>query len=181
MKNRELIAIVASATVLCGVSTTAAAAKPAVYDYARVVSSQPIIRYVTVTTPVRECWQETEYYTERRGAPGVGGSTLVGAVLGGVIGHQFGSGRGNDAATVAGTLIGAAIANDKASKRYGPTRYVEHARPVERCSSTLREHQEERIDGYRVTYQYKGQRYMTEMPYDPGKKLRVRVDVRPAG
>jgi len=24
-------------------------------------------------------------------------------------------------------------------------------------------------------------KYLTEMPYDPGKKIRVRVDVRPAG
>ena len=87
--------------------TTAAYAndrRGAQYDYARVISAEPIVRYVTVTTPVRECYEDIEYYRVERDRPNVGASTLFGAVVGGVIGHQFGSGRGNDAATVAGTL-----------------------------------------------------------------------------
>jgi uncharacterized protein YcfJ len=44
----------------------------------------------------------------------------------------------------------------------------------------MRESREERIDGYRVVYQFQGQKYATRMPYDPGRELRVRVDVRPA-
>jgi len=32
-----------------------------------------------------------------------------------------------------------------------------------------------------VMYCYHGQKYMTEMPYDPGRKIRIRVDIRPAG
>ena len=153
----------------------------AIYDYARVISSEPIINYVTVSTPVRECWQETQYYTVDRGARHTRGGTLVGALIGGVIGHQIGSGRGNDAATVAGTLIGAAIGNDAARQNYDGDRYERHARPVKRCETNYREHREQRIDGYRVTYRYKGQKYMTEMPYDPGNRIRVRVDIRPAG
>jgi len=153
-----------------------------VYDYARVVRSEPIVRYVTVKTPVRECWQETEYVAHRRPVPGAGASTFVGALIGGVVGHQFGSGRGNDAATVAGTLIGAAIGNDQAKRRYGADyRSVEYERPVERCATRITERTEERIDGYRVTYRYNGQNYMTDMPYDPGRELRIRVDIRPAG
>ena len=152
------------------------------YDYAKVISSEPIIRYVTFTRPVRECWQDTEYYTVNHRAPGERGGALIGAVLGGVIGHQFGSGRGNDAATVAGTLIGAAIGSESARERYnGPYGATQYSRPVQRCESRLEEFQEERIDGYRVVYRYHGQRYMTEMPYDPGNRIRVRVDVRPAG
>jgi len=149
------------------------------YDYARVISSEPIVSYVTVSTPVQECWEDIEYYTVDRRGPGTGASTLVGAIVGGVIGHQFGSGRGNDAATVAGSLIGAAIGNDKAQRRHG--RVVQHSRPVERCKTVVRERQEERIDGYRVVYRYNGQKYATRMPYDPGREIRVRVDVQPAG
>ena len=52
---------------------------------------------------------------------------------------------------------------------------------MERCETRYREHREERIDGYRVLYRYRGQKYMTEMPYDPGNRLRVRVDIRPVG
>ena len=153
----------------------------AMYDYAQVISSQPIIDYVTVKTPVRECWEEMQYYTVDRGARHGGGATLVGAIIGGVIGHQVGSGRGNDAATVAGSLIGAAIASDASRRRYDGYGEERVARPVERCETRFQAHQEERIDGYRVTYRYHGQKYSTVMPYDPGQKIRVRVDVRPAG
>jgi len=154
-----------------------------IYDYARVVSAEPVIRYVTVSTPVRECWEETRQYTEVR-RPNTAGGTIVGAIIGGVVGHQFGRGHGNDAATVAGTLIGAAIGNN-ASRRnayangnYGSSQY---SRPVQRCETTYRQQEEERIDGYRVIYKYHGQKYATQMPYDPGNRMRIRVDVRPAG
>lgn len=44
-----------------------------VYDYAKVLSVKPIVRYVTIETPVRECWEETRHYTvERR--PNTAGS-----------------------------------------------------------------------------------------------------------
>ena len=152
------------------------------YDYAPVLSSEPIVRYVTVKTPVRECWTETTYveveHPRRRSR---GGSALVGAIVGGVVGHQFGSGRGNDAATVAGSLLGAAIGSKSArehNRSYGNEVYAE---PVERCATTMQEHREERIDGYRVVYRYYGQKYATELPYDPGSEIRVRVDIRPAG
>lgn len=153
----------------------------AVYDYAPVIRSEPIVRYVTVTTPVRECWQDTEYRRVYRSPPGSGVRTLVGAIIGGVIGHQFGSGHGNDAATVAGTLIGAAVGSDSARRRFGASyETVEYQHPVQRCETTMRQHQEERIDGYRVEYRYNGQTYATQMPYDPGREIRVRVDVQPA-
>ena len=190
MNSKPKLAALASAAMLLGTSVSALADHDyrtdrndrATYDYARVTSSQPIINYVTVTTPVRECWEEMQYYTVDHRARRNGGATLLGAVIGGVIGHQVGSGRGNDAATVAGTLIGAAVGNGAARQRHGDDRGVErHARPVERCKTTYRDHQEESIDGYRVTYQYNGQRYVTEMPYDPGQKIKVRVDIRPAG
>ncbi len=81
--------------------------------------------------------------------------------IGGVIGHQFGSGRGKDAATVAGSMIGAAIG-------HGPVRRVDYERPVERCETRYQSFQEQRIDGYDVVYRYHGQKYATRMPYDPG-------------
>lgn len=190
MNSKPKLAALASAAMLIGTSATALADHDyrtarndrAMYDYAPVVSSQPIVNYVTVTTPVQECWEEMQYTSVDRRVPGSRASSLLGAVIGGVIGHQFGSGRGNDAATVAGTLIGAAVGNDSARRRHGGNYGVErYGRPVERCKTSYREHREERIDGYRVTYRYHGQKYQTEMPYDPGKKIRVRVDVRPAG
>ena len=78
------------------------------------------------------------------------------------------------AATVAGSMIGAAIG-------HGPVRRVDVAEPIERCATRYENRLEERIDGYQVLYRYHGQTYSTRMPYDPGKKIKVRVDIRPAG
>lgn len=185
MNRKPKLAALASAAMLLGTSAAAFADHDNgragdMYDYAQVISSQPIVNYVTVRTPVRECWEEMQYYTVDPRAGHTAGGTIFGAILGGVIGHQFGSGHGNDAATFAGSLIGAAIGSDAARKSHAGYGVEQHARPVERCKTSYRTHQEERIDGYRVTYRYNGQKYMTEMPYDPGRKLRVRVDVRPA-
>ena len=185
MKRTQVFVSIAVATISLGVSTAVVAGPQgsrAVYDYAQVISAQPIVRYVNVKEPVRECWEETEYYTTRHASPGVAGGTLVGALIGGVVGHQFGSGSGNDAATIAGSMLGAAIGNRSARRHAGYSHTtVRHERPVRRCETRYRSHREQRIDGYDVVYRYKGQKYATTMPYDPGRKLKVRVDIRPAG
>lgn len=152
-------------------------APQAVYDYARVLSVEPNIRYVTVRTPVEECWNETRHYRVDHRPPGNVAGTLFGAILGGVIGHQFGSGRGNDAATVAGVLAGAAIGSD--SSRHETYESTEYARPVRRCQTRYTTREEERIDSYRVIYTYNGRKYATDTPFDPGERIRIRVDVRP--
>lgn len=151
----------------------------AVYDYAQVLSVTPQLRYVTVTTPVRECWDDTEYRSVRNPQPARVGRTIFGGLLGGIVGHQFGSGSGNDAATVAGTLIGAAVANGagRDRDRYATTQYEV---PVRRCETNYQSREEQRIDGYDVIYVYHGQKYATTTPHDPGKTIRIRVDVRPA-
>jgi uncharacterized protein YcfJ len=51
---------------------------------------------------------------------------------------------------------------------------------VRRCETRYQSREEQRIDGYRVIYTYNGRKYATDMPYDPGKRLRIRVDVQPA-
>jgi len=170
--------VLVAGTAAAGDYAWSGARQEAVYDYAKVVSVTPVVRYVTVSTPVKECWDDTQYYTRTRPEPGRAGRTLFGAIVGGVIGHQFGSGHGNDAATVAGTLIGAAVANGSDDRPYYTT--TEYSRPVRRCETNYSSHQEERIDGYDVVYRYHGQKYATRMPYDPGNRLKIRVDVRPA-
>ena len=55
-----------------------------------------------------------------------GWKTFGGALVGGVIGHQFGGGSGQDVATVLGALLGAGIGN-----RYGDSSYYQELRLVE--------------------------------------------------
>ncbi|QYK03731.1 glycine zipper 2TM domain-containing protein [Shewanella zhangzhouensis] len=54
-----------------------------------------------------------------------GWRTFGGALLGGVIGHQFGGGSGQDVATVLGALLGGAIANQAGGDRYRELRLIE--------------------------------------------------------
>ena len=152
------------------------------YDYAKVVDVQPLTRRVRVSSPQRECWDETRYEEPRSSdvmPRSVAGRTLLGAVLGGVIGHQIGSGNANKAATAGGAVIGAAIAHNRAV-RNGTNPPPPREYTVQRCETRYQEEFQERVDGYRVTYQYHGRRQVTELPYRPGDRIRVRVDVTPA-
>lgn len=36
-----------------------------------------------------------------------------------------------------------------------------------------------RANGYAVTYEYRGRRYTTVLPHDPGDRLKVRISVTP--
>ena len=153
-----------------------------IYDYAKVVDVQPLTTRVRVQTPRRECWDETRYEEPRSSdvmPRSVAGRTLLGAVLGGVIGHQIGSGNANKAATAGGAVIGAAIGHQQGMRRYGA---VSAPQPysVQRCETRYHDEYQERVDGYRVTYVYHGRRQVTELPYRPGDRIRVRVDVSPA-
>lgn len=56
--------------------------------------------------------------TEIEYAKNNGLKTFLGAVAGGVIGHQFGGGHGRTFATIAGTVAGAATAHHYASQPY---------------------------------------------------------------
>lgn len=49
--------------------------------------------------------------------PASTGDALAGAIIGGVIGNQFGSGSGRDAMTVLGAIVGADVANKNGSQQ----------------------------------------------------------------
>lgn len=186
--NKSLSLLLAATIGVAGGSAHAQDGYPnghdgVIYDYAKVVDVHPLTTRVRVTTPQRECWDETRYeeggYHAGANGARVAGGTLLGAAIGAVLGHQIGSGRGRDAATAGGAVVGAAIGHRQAMRRHGvpaaPRPYT-----VQRCETRYNEEWQERVDGYRVTYLYHGQRQVTELPYRPGDSIRVRVDVSPA-
>jgi len=154
------------------------------YDYARVVDVQPLTTRVRVSTPQRECWDETR--TDAGGYPNsplprtTAGGALLGALVGGVLGHQIGHGQGRDAATAAGAVIGAGIGATQAQRRAAYSSAPPRQYTVQRCETRYHDEWQERTDAYRVTYVYNGRRQVTELPYRPGDRIRVRVDVSPA-
>ena len=147
------------------------------FEYAKVVDVRPIYREVQVSTPVRECWEEPVYHTENH-YPKSAGGMLAGGLLGGIVGHQFGKGRGNKVATAVGTIIGAQIGHDAVNGHA-----QQHRSTVvgyeERCKTRHQVSYEEVVDAYDVTYKYRGRKYHVEMPYDPGKRIKMRIQITP--
>lgn len=143
------------------------------YDYAKVVKVVPIYRMVRINQPRRVCWNERvphrAYYN------GSATPTIVGGIIGGAVGNRFGRGRGRDVATIAGVILGSSIARDMQRTSQGVSApYVESRRV---CG--VRDHyvEQERLDGYRISYRYRGRIYTTTMDRDPGKRVRVNVSV----
>ena len=126
----------ALATAVCGLLISAAPAyadrDDDVWAYARVVSVEPVYREVRVRAPRQVCEEvPVVERTRYRGGPDPG-AVLFGAVIGGVIGHQFGSGRGNDAATAVGAIMGA---NNAAVSSHRNGRVVEREIIETRCET----------------------------------------------
>lgn len=146
------------------------------YDYARVVQVEPIVRQVRVRIPREECWEEDVpvYQSGYQSATPM----ILGGIIGGAVGNTMGKGHGKDAATVAGAILGGSIGRDMGQQQQRPSEYRTVRKTRCQQSSDFRE--EERIEGYHVTYVYNGERYTARMPQDPGQRVRVRVNVQPA-
>lgn len=137
-------------------------------DFARVVSVTPQIEQVNY--PQQEC--RTEYVPAQRESRGVGGS-IIGGIAGGILGNQVGGGSGKTAATAAGAIAGAIVGDRIENNHSGAQEY----QPVRQCRTI--DNWQSRTNGYAVTYEYQGRTYTSVMPYDPGRRLRVRVSVVP--
>jgi uncharacterized protein YcfJ len=135
-------------------------------DRARVIDSRPI--YGEAGTH-EECWNEDRHSYERN--RGVG--TALGAIAGGVIGHQIGSGTGNTAATIAGAVGGGVVGNHLARRGEENGR---NCRTVRDDNDNSRD-----VLGYDVRYEYQGREYQTRLDHDPGRWLVVGRDTRPDG
>ncbi|TNF98520.1 MAG: glycine zipper 2TM domain-containing protein [Gammaproteobacteria bacterium] len=145
------------------------------FDTAKVVQVEPIIRMVRVNEPREECYEEE--IVVRRGGYRSATPTIAGGIIGAVIGNQFGSGHGKDFMTIAGTVLGGSIGRDIG---YHHDRYGRYVTTTEtRCDIVDNYHEEERVDGYRVTYRYHGEEFVTTMPYHPGKRIKIKVAVKP--
>lgn len=139
-------------------------------DYARVISVAP--QYERVNHPRQEC--VTEYVqVQRQQERGMGGS-IIGGIAGGILGNQVGDGSGRTAATAAGAIAGAIVGDRMENNRGG---VMTETQPVQRCRTI--DSWQSRANGYLVTYEYRGVTETAVLPYDPGKRLPVRVNVSP--
>jgi uncharacterized protein YcfJ len=109
--------------------------------------------------------------TGKRTAGGV-----IGAIVGGILGHQFGKGDGRKVATAGGAVAGAVVGSNVAANGERPD---EPKYTIERrCPGT--DNAARRIAAYDVEYRYRGDVYTSRLNYDPGDRIRVKVNVTPA-
>ncbi len=162
------------------------------------------------TYQTQECWNErtrnydSGYYRDdnnrlyRGNSNGKVAGTLLGALVGGALGNQVGKGDGKKAATIAGAVIGGAVGNnvadhndnngyndgygDQNDDNYRYSDYRDDGGVVRRCRTviTANENYDGHQVGYQVTYRYAGQTYQAMTDSNPGRWIRVRVDVQPA-
>jgi len=133
-------------------------------QYAQVVSAKPINE--TIKTPRNVCRNVTVAHR----APVQDENRLIGsalgAVAGGVIGHQFGGGRGKDVATVAGALGGGYAGN----QIQGAMQDNDTRSSAQRRCRTVYDKTQKRV-GYDVTYKIGNRTGKIRMDNDPGSQI----------
>jgi uncharacterized protein YcfJ len=143
---------------------------------APVVDVEPLVRMVEVVTPREVCRDEPVYQAAnhyRSKTP-----LVVGGIIGGAIGNAIGDGRrSRRALTAVGALLGASIGYDQSRRNMRPARTYVTSQRV--CEIEQVVHREERVDGYRVTYEYRGRHFVTHTVTAPGATIRVGVRVQP--
>ena len=90
---------------------------------------------------------------------------MVGALIGGVLGHQVGGGRGKDIATAGGAVAGAAVGYGVGGGYGAP-----QTQDVQRCSSVPASARPAYWD---VSYNFRGQEHRVQMTTQPGPTITV--------
>ena len=114
-------------------------------------------------------------------------ATVVGGVLGAVIGSQVGGGSARYATSAIGSMVGG-IAGQRVYENAQRNRYPQPV-SIQVCdpvpvdgrgySTGYGSVNDSQVSGYDVTYEYAGRTYTTRTSYNPGSRIRVRVDVTP--
>ena len=135
-----------------------------VYD-APVTYSRAIMGAAT-----QHCWVDRQQVSNSaRGEPNVGGA-IAGALIGGVLGHQVGGGRGKDLATVGGAVAGGVI-----GANVGRNVSTTAERDVQRCETTP-----SGAPAYwDVAYRFRGQDHNVQMTAAPGSTVAVNGNGEP--
>ena len=170
-------------------------------DYAQVVRVDPIVNQYGNqygdqygSNLRQECWNErtngyeSGYYRDGGGRLYRGdgrnntGGALLGALIGGALGNQVGKGDGRTAATIAGAVIGGSV-GARVNSHNSYDQYRDNSGYIRRCRTVgydnYNNYNQQTVSGYNVTYRYAGQTYHAVTRYNPGRTIRVVVDVRP--
>jgi uncharacterized protein YcfJ len=137
-------------------------------QYAKVLSATPI--HKTYNHPTKSCREETvTHHKPVKDSHQVAG-TAIGAVVGGLAGHQVGGGRGKTLATVAGAVAGGYAGKKIQEKRQEDSTYTTQE---QKCQTV--NHRSTKVVGYTVKYQLPdGTVQTTRMDHDPGDRVEIK-------
>lgn len=124
----------------------------ALQDYAKVLSSQPLVQ--AVTTPQQVCTTQTVAVQQPKSGVGAAVGAVAGAVLGGSLARGPASGATAAAGMVAGAVVGDSLESSSTQ-----------AQQVQSCSTQMRT--EYRTVAYQVTYEYAGKQYSAQLSKAP--------------
>ena len=141
-------------------------------DYATVTSVEKVYKQYRTEEPYQEC-----YIKETLQNQGDGSATneIVGAILGGAIGNQFGEGDGKEVMTLAGIVLGASLAHDE--ELANSTNQVVVSQEV--CETKVKTSYVKRLSHYLVNIDYEGRDLAftsKKRPYEDVIKVKVTVD-----
>ena len=141
-------------------------------DSATVNSVEKVYKQYMVEEPYQDCYIKE---TLQQSGDGSATNEIMGAILGGAIGNQFGEGDGKEAMTLAGIFLGASIAND--AEKANSTGQVVVSQEV--CENKVRQKIEKRLSHYKINVEYEGRDLSftsKKRPYDDVIKVKVTVD-----
>jgi uncharacterized protein YcfJ len=134
---------------------------------AKVLSAQPLTR--TIKIPRQECHDEQVTHTKPVKDQNRLLGTGIGALVGGVLGHQIGGGNGKTLATVAGAGAGGYAGNKIQQNAQQNDTYT----TTEQRCNTVYDLKEEPA-GFDVVYELNGSKHHLHMNTDPGSSLPVK-------
>ena len=125
-----------------------------------------------VGTPGQRCWVEREQAVQDQGGPNLP-AAIAGALIGGILGHQVGGGRGKDVATAGGAVAGAALGANIGRDGGAPVATTQN---MQRCDNTPGQ---ARPDYWDVTYNFRGQEHRVQMSTPPRNTVTVNEQGEP--
>ena len=118
--------------------------------YGKVTNVQPVYTQVVNQTPRQVCKQVQVPVYGNNGQTN-NGNAVLGAIIGGVIGNQFGKGDGNKAATAIGAAIGAVKGSQS-----GQGKQIVGYQNVNQCHTEYSSSTKSVVNEYDITYNVNG-------------------------
>jgi len=176
-------------------------------DFARVVRVDPVFETYSQPVSAPRCYERptyvqggSDYYggdgynnndgyydqygSQRRSAGTEGGrtaATVVGGIVGAVLGSKVGGGSARYATSAIGSMVGGMAGRSiyEQSKRSQEPPRTGSVRVCDPVPNNGYANEQRSVTAYDVTYEYAGKTYRTRTDHNPGDRIRVRVDVRP--